>query len=107
MTLPAVREQITRVSMGAFISVTLDAEWTAALADFPGREDYALTPDGQRSTRPRVKRTVAYRWSRRSTGVRLVLAGLPRIVEQAGADALEFNLARSSRPERPGPVSTS
>src|SRR6185295_15861927 len=87
-------EQITLAGTGRIHQRDpLDAEWTAALAHFPGAADYALTPDGYAEHIDRVKRTVAIPVVASLNGTSgtawLTFAG---IVEQAGADALELNL---------------
>jgi dihydroorotate dehydrogenase (fumarate) len=95
IVLPSLfEEQITLASTGRIHQRDpLDAEWTAALADFPGAEDYALTPDGYAEHIARVKRTVAVPVVASLNGASgASWLTFSRIVEQAGADALEFNL---------------
>ena len=71
----------------------LDAEWSGALAHFPGADDYALTPDRYAEHISRVKRTVGIPVIASLNGTSgAAWLTFARIVEQAGADALELNL---------------
>jgi dihydroorotate dehydrogenase (fumarate) len=71
----------------------LEAKWAAALEHFPGPEQYALTPDGYVEHIARVKRTVAVPVIASLNGASgAAWLTFSRIVEQAGADALELNL---------------
>jgi dihydroorotate dehydrogenase (fumarate) len=87
-------EQITMASTGRIHQRDpLDAEWAVGLAHFPGAEDYALAPHEYAEHIARVKRSVAIPVVASLNGV----AGaswltFSRIIEQAGADALELNL---------------
>ena len=87
-------EQITLAGTGRIRQRDpLDAEWTAALAHFPGADDYALTPDGYAEHVSRVKRTVGIPVIASLNGTSgAAWLTFSRIVEQAGADALELNL---------------
>ena len=71
----------------------LGAEWAAWIAHFPGADDYALAPDEYAAHIARVKQAVAVpviASLNGSTGESWLT--FARIVEQAGADALELNL---------------
>jgi dihydroorotate dehydrogenase (fumarate) len=95
MVIPSLfEEQITLAGTGRIHQRDpLDAEWTAALAHFPSAEDYSLTPDGYAEHIARVKRTVAIPVVASLNGASgTAWLTFSRIVEQAGADALELNL---------------
>ena len=87
-------EQITLAGTGRIHQRDpLDAEWAAALAHFPGADDYALTPDAYAEHISRVKRTVGIPVIASLNGTSgAAWLTFSRIVEQAGADALELNL---------------
>ena len=87
-------EQITMASTGRIHQRDpLDAEWAAGLAHFPGAEDYALAPDEYAEHIARVKRTVAIPVIASLNGASgASWLTFSRIIEQAGADALELNL---------------
>ena len=87
-------EQITLANTGRIHQRDpLDAEWTSALAHFPGADAYALTPDGYAEHIARVKRSVAIPVIASLNGTSgASWLTFSRIVEQAGADALEVNL---------------
>ena len=97
-------EQITLAATGRIHQRDpLDAEWAVALAHFP-----APTPTRSRRT---VRGAHRAREARRGHSghrvaqrhVRWIVAEFSRIIEQAGADALELNLYRGRhRLERPG-----
>ena len=87
-------EQITEASTGRIHHLDpLDPLWSASLAHFPGAAAYALAPDAYAEHIGQVKRAV-------SIPVIASLNGtsgeswlrFARIIEQAGADALELNL---------------
>jgi dihydroorotate dehydrogenase (fumarate) len=87
-------EQITLANTGRIGQRDLlDAEWAVGLAHFPGVEDYALTPDGYAEHIARVKRTVAVPVIASLNGASgASWLTFSRVVEEAGADALELNL---------------
>jgi dihydroorotate dehydrogenase (fumarate) len=87
-------EQITLAGTGRIHQRDpLDAEWAAALAPFPGPDEYALTPDEYAEHIARVKRTVAVPVIASLNGASgAAWLRFSRILEQAGADALELNL---------------
>ena len=86
-------EQITLTGTGRIHQRDpLDVEWTGALAQFPGAADYALTPDAYAEHISRVKRTVSIPVIASLNGPGAAWLTFSRIVEQAGADALELNL---------------
>jgi dihydroorotate dehydrogenase (fumarate) len=87
-------EQITLTTTGRIHQRDpLDAEWAVGLAHFPGADDYALAPDEYAAHIGRAKRAV---------GIPIIASlngatgqswlRFARIIEQAGADALELNL---------------
>ncbi|MEP7304369.1 MAG: dihydroorotate dehydrogenase-like protein [Acidobacteriota bacterium] len=95
LVLPSLfEEQITFARTGHIHQRdALGAEWAAWLAPFPGADDYALTPDDYAAHIARVKQSVAVpviASLNGSTGQSWLT--FARIVEQAGADALELNL---------------
>lgn len=71
----------------------VDRTFAEALADFPGRDDYPLSPDAYAEHLSRVKRAVKIPviGSLNGTSPESWLK-FARIIEQAGADALELNL---------------
>ena len=70
-----------------------DEEWASSLEHFPGLEDYSLAPEQYAEHVSRVKRAVAIPviGSLNGTTAESWLA-FSRLIEQAGADALELNL---------------
>ena len=98
-------EQITRAQSGHVAHVSVfDRDFAEILSDFPGAEDYPLTPDAYAEHIYRAKRAVgipvigslngrtAESWLKFAT-----------TIEQAGADALELNMVRGGdRAERAG-----
>jgi dihydroorotate dehydrogenase (fumarate) len=87
-------EQITLASQGRIHHRDpLDPVWAASLAHFPEAADYALAPDKYAEHISRAKRTVGIPIVASLNGTSgeswLTFA---RIIEQAGADALELNL---------------
>src|SRR6185436_13482880 len=87
-------EQITWAGTGRIRQRDpLEAEWAAALAPFPAADDYALTPDGYAEHIARVKRTVGIPVIASLNGASgASWLTFSRVVEEAGADALELNL---------------
>ena len=95
MVIPSLfEEQITLASTGRIHQRDpLDAEWAVGLAHFPGADDYALAPDEYAEHIARVKRAVAIPVIASLNGASgASWLTFSRIVEQAGADALELNL---------------
>ena len=70
-----------------------DEEWKSGLTHFPGLEDYSLSPDQYAEHVSRVKRAVGIPviGSLNGTTTESWLT-FSRLIEQAGADALELNL---------------
>jgi dihydroorotate dehydrogenase (fumarate) len=87
-------EQITLATTGRIHQRDpLDAEWAVGLAHFPGAEDYALAPPEYAEHIARVKRTVSIPVVASLNGTSgSAWLTFSRIIEQAGADALELNL---------------
>ncbi len=87
-------EQITFAGTGRIHQRDpFEAEWAASLAHFPAPNDYRLTPDGYAEHIARVKRTVGIPVVASLNGASgASWLTFSRIMEQAGADALELNL---------------
>jgi len=87
-------EQITLASRGRIRNRDpLDREFAVALADFPASDDYPLRPQEYAEHINRVKQAIGIPviGSLNGTSAESWLA-FSRIIEQAGADALELNL---------------
>jgi dihydroorotate dehydrogenase (fumarate) len=87
-------EQITDAKDGRIRRMDpLDRSFAETLADFPGRDDYALSPDEYAEHVSRVKGAVKIPviGSLNGTSPESWLT-FARVIEQAGADALELNL---------------
>lgn len=87
-------EQITAAYDGSIRHMDpSDRTFAEALADFPGHDDYPLSPDAYAEHLSRVKRAVKIPviGSLNGTSPESWLK-FARIIEQAGADALELNL---------------
>jgi dihydroorotate dehydrogenase (fumarate) len=87
-------EQITLARTGRIHQRDpLSAEWAAWVTHFPGADDYALAPDEYAAHIARVKQAVAMPVIASLNGsTAQSWLTFSRIVEQAGADALELNL---------------
>jgi len=87
-------EQITAAQDGRIRHMDpLDPSFARTLADFPGRDDYVLGPDDYAEHLARVKQAVKIPviGSLNGTSPESWLK-FARVIEQAGADALELNL---------------
>jgi dihydroorotate dehydrogenase (fumarate) len=86
-------EQITMMSEGRVAGVDpLDAQFADAIADFPGADDYALTPEGYAEHIVNVKKAVRIPIIASLNGTTpQSWLRFARIMEQAGADAIEIN----------------
>jgi dihydroorotate dehydrogenase (fumarate) len=89
-------EQITREQLGTIAQMELHAEsFAEALSFFPAPDEYALGPDQYLEQVRRIKETVDVPVIASLNGVTdSGWAEYARLIEQAGADALELNLYR-------------
>jgi dihydroorotate dehydrogenase (fumarate) len=95
LVLPSLfEEQITLAAEGRIHHKDpLDTQWAGSLADFPSAGEYLQSPEAYAEHVSRVKRAVSIPviGSLNGTSAESWLA-FSRLIEQAGADALELNL---------------
>jgi len=95
LVLPSLfEEQITLAAQGRIRHMDpLDRRWVGSLTHFPATGEYPMTPEEYAAHLSRVKRAVAIpvigSLNGTSAGSWLTFS---RVIEQAGADALELNM---------------